>query len=349
MDSAWTLEPTTVVLRGLPKRLNAETLLGLLDANFLGCYDYFYLPLENVERLEGLGLGEAYINFRSHEAAVVCQRYFTGFTGWPGGFHGWGEGTCRGEWSSIQGLEANIEKQRQADWVNCNVPEDCKPMVFDEQGIRLPTREVFLDRRGWGSSKGDQWTKEWYGSSSKGLHSYPDRWSDWRKDEWSEWSRSPHPWSEPSRHREVDETTLALGPGMPTWELEDSQSQPIVEMRLNVHEIFPKLFSLDETVGADSSSVNSSAVVGAANSSAAPTSWSVLGEAKYACPSCGACFAKWSACQHHIIASSSCQCPEITNMEELQEVCKRQVISDGPDIDPTPFHDNEFVDLRLFQ
>ena len=39
---------------GLPKTLNAEILLSLLDDRFLGCYDYFYLPMATRKHQPGL-------------------------------------------------------------------------------------------------------------------------------------------------------------------------------------------------------------------------------------------------------------------------------------------------------
>eukprot|EP00913_Durusdinium_trenchii_P021797 g20480.t1 len=66
---------TTVLLTGLPKSLKAPILLGLLDDEFLGEYDYFYLPVDR-RTLECKGL--AYINFRSPEKALECQRHFEG-------------------------------------------------------------------------------------------------------------------------------------------------------------------------------------------------------------------------------------------------------------------------------
>lgn len=129
------IEKTTVVLTGVPKILGAEILLSLLDRIFFGCYDYVYLPMD-MEKMDNLGI--AYDNFHKHSMAVGCQRYFSGFslTAWPGG--NFSERNCRAEWSSIQGYEANIQRQKLNDWMNSKIPEVYKPMVFDEDGLRLP-------------------------------------------------------------------------------------------------------------------------------------------------------------------------------------------------------------------
>jgi len=212
---AWShgYEETTVVLTGLPKTLNAEILLSLLDQEYLGCYDYFYLPMD-MDKFENTGL--AYINFREHSKAVECQRHFSGFSAWPGGH--FSERSCRAQWSSIQGYEANIQKQQKlTDWVNSNIPEDCKPMVFDSYGTRLPTMEIFPSWQdfedssrvyyGWRNSETHEdhrgwWKDEWYGRNGRNSGGY-DAWrngnagnatSDWSgsiyKDQWSDRDRS---------------------------------------------------------------------------------------------------------------------------------------------------------------
>ena len=166
---SWATGDTTVVLTGLPKSLNAEKLLELLDKEFPCCYDFFYLPMY-LDQLENTGL--AYINFRDHAKAVECQHFFEGGIDWGGHIS---DRPCKAQWSSIQGYDANITRHRTADWTRKNVPEDCKPMAFDEQGRRLPSLDVFAPHApapafGKGSksrkpSKGHSWEDEWYGAS----------------------------------------------------------------------------------------------------------------------------------------------------------------------------------------
>ncbi|CAE7037320.1 unnamed protein product [Symbiodinium sp. CCMP2456] len=174
--AAWNSEEggeTTVVLTRLPKTLNAEILLDLLDELFPCAYDYFYLPMD-MDKFENQGL--AYINFRDHETAVQCQNHFEGTDDWQGHTC---ERPCKPEWSSIQGYAANIERQQRSDWVSGNIPEDCKPMAFDENGMRLPTLDIFpaadtgKDSRSWrtvsynNKEEGSKWWKDqWYGGSS---------------------------------------------------------------------------------------------------------------------------------------------------------------------------------------
>lgn len=144
----------------------------------------------DVDKFQSTGL--AYINFREHHKAVDCQRFFQGFTTWPGRHHS--ERTCRAQWSSIQGYEANIEKQMKQNWWKCNLPEDCKPMVFDETGARLPTLDVFPPSEGSDDERGSSsWTKKWYGGSSMlrevdRTERHPGWSNEWRNEEW--WQRS---------------------------------------------------------------------------------------------------------------------------------------------------------------
>ena len=167
-----------------------------------------------MDKFENTGL--AYINFREHSKAVECQRHFSGFSAWPGGH--FSERSCRAQWSSIQGYEANIQKQQKlTDWVNSNIPEDCKPMVFDSYGTRLPTMEIFPSWQdfedssrvyhGWRNSETHEdhrgwWKDEWYGRNGGNSGGY-DAWrngnagnatSDWSgsiyKDQWSDRDRS---------------------------------------------------------------------------------------------------------------------------------------------------------------
>jgi len=231
--AAWNSEEggeTTVVLTRLPKTLNAEILLDLLDELFPCAYDYFYLPMD-MDKFENQGL--AYINFRDHETAVQCQNHFEAREDWGKGHVC--ERPCKSEWSSIQGYAANIERQQRsaAAWVTMDIPEDCKPMAFDEHGRRLPTFDIFpasvvdtgKDSRSWrtvsysNKEEGSKWWKDqWYGGSSSEQHDgkngksrgWYDSWSrkddDWRdhgsrskwNDEgsWRDWTRRDDDWDD---------------------------------------------------------------------------------------------------------------------------------------------------------
>lgn len=323
---------TTVVLTGVPKSLNAEILLGLLDEHFNRCYNYFYLPMD-LDRFESTGL--AYINFTSHESAVECQRFFTGFTAWPGNHRS--ERTCKAQWSSIQGYEANVEKQQKLqDWVSCNVPEDCKPMVFDENGTRLPTMDVFPPSEDWRDSKG--WS-EWYGGEGSEW-----REESWKKDEWQSSSKGWDSW----KWGQTWQPDLWKGKEK-EWQWQEEAKQ------VDVLELLPALGSKpsdEEPEGQESHEDEAYAEVPEAQEVqevlevAKPKEVVSLGLARYACPSCRSCFAKWSACQHHISSEAKCR-KETSELEDLQAACKRQA-EELPNEERT-FQTAEVAQVRRFQ
>jgi len=398
---------TTVVLTGLPKTLNAEILLSLLDDRFLGCYDYFYLPMD-VDKLENTGL--AYINFREHDKAVECHRYFHGFNAWPGGH--FSERICKASFSSIQGYERNIEKQQNLkDWVNCNMPEDCKPMVFDEHGTRLPTMDVFPPPHetgadnGWrnysiedsyGSyDEGKRWKDEWYGGgsgdgyqSSTGRNGKFGSWSDkWRKDEW--WQQSENSWHKDKQYRDrkwdrdrsewetnlwesrrdrswdtwdnaprqvlLEGTSNEWSGGSRQWQTKKYQEEYVAEDTSPVDDPSEEPSRQEESVQTTEYERNESTVTAgtvvqvsellpklneerrseslkeaetSSSSKEEPEVLVSLAVTRYACPCCSACFAKWSACHHHILSEQKCR-KEVTGSgsvepPDLQAKCKEK-------------------------
>ena len=280
-------EKTTVVLTGLPKSLNAEILLYLLDREYFGCYDYFYLPMDE-HNFTNTGI--AYINFRRHDKAVECQRYFTGFTGWPKGFVS--DRSCRADWSSIQGYEANIQRQQKLkDWKNSNIPEDCKPMVFDEHGLRLP---FDIRQKGWSSVFGEQWEDEWYGSSGNG------RYSGSGYGESKEWATS-HSKGFPEAPVTSVENPISAS-------LQEVEGPGYEEKDIGV--LNPKLSELFDQVNS----------VGQISEVKSGSPKALLAVTRYACPSCSSCFVKWSACWQHILSSPKCR--SVALDADVQQRCK---------------------------
>merc|ERR1719324_1682130 len=71
---------TTLMLRNLPNDYNREMFLNLVDAEGLaGSYDFVYFP---VDFKTGSGLGYAFMNFTSHEAAVCAWQSLKGYNSW---------------------------------------------------------------------------------------------------------------------------------------------------------------------------------------------------------------------------------------------------------------------------
>ena len=76
-----------------------------------------------------------------------CQEHFEKHTGL----------SCGVDWAFIQGFEAHVRQQRKVNWDAVNLPEDCKPMAFDEHGRALP-RFMFLGRYEDSLWSGRVWT-----------------------------------------------------------------------------------------------------------------------------------------------------------------------------------------------
>mmetsp|Transcript_53595 Transcript_53595/g.124827 ORF Transcript_53595/g.124827 Transcript_53595/m.124827 type:complete len:430 (+) Transcript_53595:66-1355(+) len=383
VSKAHASEETTVVLTGLPKTLNAEILLRLLEADYKGYYDFFYLPMD-VDQMENTGL--AYINFRDHDTAVACQRSFQGRTVF--GAHT-SERPCKAQWSSIQGYDANIVKHQKSEWLQKNIPEDCKPMAFDHHGTRLPILDVFTPNSEW--KVGRTWRS---GSTSHdGKH---DKWSGWYTDTYDDWHRSENgytgakwwnggnnnnswwhdEWHSSSKTgwRETDgsyydssdkDATANFDSesqtGLTSWECEGTQAneesgdtydstgsyarqvfveEPEVEGQPQSKDISPANGQSSAQESRDSSEEATTCEPPESESlptsdDAAPAPPSLLSGLqpclnirKYACPNCNEIFAKWSACQHHLVSDPRCApCIKAdtklpSDFMQLQETCK---------------------------
>ena len=379
-SSAWNdrtqeTEQTTVVLTGLPKTLNAEVLLSLLDKEYLGCYDYFYLPMDE-DKFTNTGI--AYINFRDHDKAVECQRYFAGFSAWPGGH--FSDRTCRAQWSSIQGYEANIQRQQKLkDWVNSNLPEDCKPMVFDEHGLRLPTLDVFPPQGGWTSKfssnrQSRQWEDEWYGgiaSDKGGPYSGNGSGYGWRFTESNGWATTqgslPYngfPEVPVASDETVEDPTISA---LSLQEVEGAgyEEKDTGVPNLKVSELFEghekdqedevQEKQEDPEDANDEENQDHQENRQAMNSKQeiieAPKSEpkALLALTRYACISCSASFAKWSACQQHILNDPKCRTVLVEDETDLQERCKAKANDLPPEQQDNGKLKVADFDLRRFQ
>ncbi|CAE7237144.1 ML3 [Symbiodinium natans] len=380
--AAWNSEGdgTTVVLTRLPKTLNAEVLLALLDEHFPCAYDYFYLPMD-MDKFENRGI--AYINFRKHETAVQCQNHFDGTDDWKGHTS---ERPCKSEWSSIQGYAANIEWQQRSAWLTSAIPEGCKPMAFDENGMRLPTSDIFpaslADSRKDGRScrtlsdnNKEWWKDQWYGSSSweqnGGKNRTSCRWYgswSWKNDDWRAFSdararnrtwhtinRGPEGFhdeygeasqsSDNFEHGMADEKQEEFMLGKHREEEKENKAGNDVNLaaKVPILQDQPSLASLQGLSSNESAALLKSAEA-------------VRATAKYACPHCGAVFMKWSACIHHIMADSpTCQTHILpdgkppADMTEFQETCKAKAAELPKDVNKSKPDADASVEKRRFQ
>lgn len=124
---------SSVMMRNLPNDYTRSMLLELLkDEGFAEKYDFVYLP---IDFRSTCGLGYAFINFLSLEIAEEFRAHFDGFDSWSVK----SDKTCRMTWSSLQGLDAHIERFRNSPVMHESVPEDQKPLIFKgSEHIQFP-------------------------------------------------------------------------------------------------------------------------------------------------------------------------------------------------------------------
>jgi hypothetical protein len=141
-------EFTTLCLRNVPNNHTRSMLIKLLDQEgFSGHYDLVYVP---VDFTRFAGLGYAFVNFSSNEAAEKAIQTFQGFKGWGST----SQKVCDVSWSGpLQGLEAHIERYRNSPVMHESVSECYKPAFF-QGGFRLPfpcpTKEIRRPRVKYG-------------------------------------------------------------------------------------------------------------------------------------------------------------------------------------------------------
>lgn len=126
---------TTIMLRNIPNNYNREMVLELLDTEgFKGDYDFVYLPMD-FHRMAGLGY--AFVNLVTPDAAQRVKRHFEGFSGWKLA----SLKICEVSWGEpLQGLEAHIERYRNSPVMHEDVPDKYKPVLYTNgERIQFPT------------------------------------------------------------------------------------------------------------------------------------------------------------------------------------------------------------------
>jgi hypothetical protein len=132
---------TSVMLRNIPNNLKRDALLELFDCvGFsLRLFDFVYLPIDFARKSN---VGYCFVNLINAEAASSFQAAFQGFQGWTGS----SQKVCEAVWSQpCQGLECHIERYRNSPVMHEDVPDDCRPMLFQD-GTRvvfpMPTKPL---------------------------------------------------------------------------------------------------------------------------------------------------------------------------------------------------------------
>ncbi|CAE8586562.1 unnamed protein product [Polarella glacialis] len=139
-------DPTTLILRNLPKSYTRDMLLRLLrDQGFATSFDFIYLPL-NFQGWSGFGY--AFVNFRSHSESLRATGVFQDFQDKE--CQDW-TNPCQVGWASpLQGLAAHVDRYRNSPVMSEEVPDACRPMLFKD-GMPIPfpapTKRVRMPRR----------------------------------------------------------------------------------------------------------------------------------------------------------------------------------------------------------
>jgi len=136
---------TSAMLRNLPNDYTQAMLLKLLHAEgFAETFDFVYLP---VDFRSGSGLGYAFVNFTSPDTAEEFHRHFSGFNEWSVA----SDKVCEVTWSSLQGLEAHVQRYRNSPVMHESVPEEHKPALFvgsEAVPFAAPTKKIPMPKHG---------------------------------------------------------------------------------------------------------------------------------------------------------------------------------------------------------
>lgn len=87
---------TTLMVRNIPNRLIQSILLNFIDEMFLGCYDFFYMPIDKNSQAN---MGYAFINMTHPKHVVEFHNEFHKYK-WP---HASSTKICEVSFARIQG------------------------------------------------------------------------------------------------------------------------------------------------------------------------------------------------------------------------------------------------------
>lgn len=126
---------TTVMIRNLPKNLDRDGFLQLVNAEgFEGTYNLLYLP---IDFKSGAGLGYAFIDFQYNSDAVGFFEKFHGCDKWAMESNK----VCDVTWSvALQGIDEHVKRYRNSPVMHESVAEEYRPLLFKD-GNRVPFPE----------------------------------------------------------------------------------------------------------------------------------------------------------------------------------------------------------------
>lgn len=111
-------------MRNIPNKYTKSTLLSLIQTEFSGKFDFFYLPIDFRSKSN---MGYCFVNFEKPEHAQKFMIHFTDFNRWQ--FNS--NKKAQVIWSQpFQGLAGHIDRYRNSPVMHDSVEEEYKPSVF---------------------------------------------------------------------------------------------------------------------------------------------------------------------------------------------------------------------------
>lgn len=126
----------TIMIRNLPNKYSRELLQARLNEQFLGKYDFLYLPVDFKNRCN---MGYAFVNFRKPEDCVECAKVFHGraVQDCLPGFNS--AKVCAVSPARVQGCIENVRRLRSspvmAQLIN---NKQWLPQLFNKEGQPVP-------------------------------------------------------------------------------------------------------------------------------------------------------------------------------------------------------------------
>ena len=322
-------EWTTVMLRNLPNKYTANMLIELLNnQGFSGMYDYVYLPIDFRNQCN---LGYAFVNFQRDCNAQDCKHKLLNFSDWT-----FKSGKClETRYAFVQGFKSNVERYRKSYISSQDVPENCKPLVFDANGHRVDITVILAEQAKYPQEARWQTTAPTHKFVATGAAA---AWGETTDEAWNSWDS----WEGGGKPQAVE--------ARPTGWYE-SPATVATETKWKAHEEW-KAASKDGWHWSEAGAADDDAAT-AAWEATEKDAWQETNEgdttedddgakkpgdawkqpdvpaaiARYHCPFCSLKFAKWSACAGHFSKEASCRLQVKDaglQVEAMQERCRLQ-------------------------
>jgi len=120
---------TTIRVRGLDNFWRRDDMVQLLEEKGWGGYfDFIYMPMNFRCREGGSNFGYVFVNVRDHWTASELMADLNSDSAYS---------FDAAPATELQGLAANVDKWKNDPVMHNSVPDECKPAMYDSQGIRI--------------------------------------------------------------------------------------------------------------------------------------------------------------------------------------------------------------------